>query len=55
MQVSISNESKYLLIQNYDFFVKQIEPLYITFLTDRASGVRNTAIKAVPNFVKVFG
>lgn len=35
--------------------MKNIEPLFQIYLSDRATGVRNAGIKAVGNFVKVFG
>lgn len=43
------------LIQNFDFYIKHLEPLYLIFLGDRASGVRNVGIKAVPTFAKILG
>jgi len=43
------------LIQNYDFYLKHIEPLFLIYLSDRATGVRNAGIKAVGQFVRSFG
>lgn len=44
-----------LLFQNYDFFAKSIEPIFLTYLTDRASGVRNSGAATIPSLAKVFG
>lgn len=42
-------------LKNYDFFAKSIEPIFLTYLTDRASGVRNSGASTIPSLAKVFG
>ena len=36
-------------------FQKHIEPLYLNYLKDRASGIRDAGIKAIPQLCKTFG
>lgn len=45
----------YLLTKNYDFFLKHIEPIYLSYLRDRASALRNVGISMIIPFVKCFG
>ena len=54
--VGCCSQGNYVLIpQNYEFFVKNLEPLYLNFLNDRASGVRNVGIEGIEVFAKLFG
>jgi len=55
LQTCSNFKGKLVLIQNFDFYSKNLEPLYLTFLADRASGVRNIGIGAIQAYVKAFG
>ena len=54
-QLGASLKVKMKIIKNYEVYIKNIEPLFLIYLSDRATGVRNAGIKAVPQFVKAFG
>lgn len=53
--VGCCSQGNYPFTQNYEFFVKHLEPLYLNFLNDRASGVRNVGIEGIEVFAKLFG
>jgi serine/threonine-protein phosphatase 2A regulatory subunit A len=42
-------------VQNPELFTKYIEPIYVFYLKDRASAIREEAISHLGQFAKVYG
>lgn len=54
--VLLENIAKLALsLHNHDLYVKHIEPFFLNYLKDRATAIRDTGIKLIPQFCKVFG
>jgi len=43
-----------IALQNYDLYLKHIEPFHLNYLKDRASAIRDVGIKTIPHYCKIF-